>query len=172
MRNKFKVATLVFTAISTVCFTQVANATDGKSKYGVTVNQCVDVDNDGWEQNFCTDALMRSYAKIAQSTPANFDNNKVLHIFKGKGGDRIVVIDKTTKKVYTAAAAYQPLGKNKQRYIFDENSNKMCFYGGYREYRSSEDSEPNAPLCYHFRKDEYSSDYRFIKHECDGQICY
>lgn len=80
-----------------------------KSKFGVTVDECVHGDMDEYDQNFCSDKLMQSYAKIAKSTPANFDGNKVLHIFKGKGGDRIVVIDKTTKKVYTEQGAFQTL---------------------------------------------------------------
>jgi hypothetical protein len=149
--------------ISCAIIAQNANA-EGKSKYGVTVNYCKDGDMDEYNQDFCSDALMKSYAKIANSTPANFDGNKVLHIFKGKGGDRIVVIDKTTKKVYPEAEAYQPLGKTKQKYIFNNGSNKMCFYGGYMAYRSAEESEPNAPLCYDFGKSEYSSDYGFMKH--------
>ena len=157
-----KFASTAFIIISILGLTQNANA-QGKSKFGVTVDECVHGDMDEYDQNFCSDSLIQSYAKIAKSTPANFDGNKVLHIFKGKGGDRIVVINKTTKEVYTEQGAFQPLSSpnpkikttKKQKYMFSRNSNKLCFEGDYSAYRSAMSSESQGkPLCYTFSNDE------------------
>lgn len=155
-----KFASTAFIIISILGLTQNANA-QGKSKFGVSVYGCINADMDEYDQNFCSDSLMQSYAKIAKSTPANFDGNKVLHIFKGKGGDRIVVIDKATKEVYTEPGAFQPLSSpnpkikttKKQKYMFNKNSNKFCFEGDYTAYRSAMSSE-YKPLCFTFKNDE------------------
>lgn len=162
--KKTTLATLTIATMAVVAL-QPAHA-QAKSKFGVTVDECVHWDMDEYDQNFCSDKLMQSYAKIAKSTPANFDGNKVLHIFKGKGGDRIVVIDKTTKKVYTEQGAFQTLtspyanvkSEKKQKYTFNRNSNKMCFEGEYMAYREATDSESEGkPLCFSFVKDASSS---------------
>ncbi len=69
-----KFASTAFIIISILGLTQNANA-QGKSKFGVTVDECVHGDMDEYDQNFCSDSLIQSYAKIAKSTPANFDGN-------------------------------------------------------------------------------------------------
>lgn len=167
--KKTTLAALAFATMAVVT-SQPAHA-QGKSKFGITVNECVHGEMDEYQQNFCSDALMKSYAAAAKSKPVNFDTNKILHIFKGKGGDRIVVIDKATKKVYTEQGAFQPLTSpfakvksvKKQKYTFTHNSNKLCFEGQYMAYRQAMDSESEGkPLCFSFVKDEYadSNGYR------------
>jgi len=139
------------------------------SKYGVTVETCgYDYD----EEDFCTDKLLRNYAKVLKNRKANFNNNKILYIFEtsesgyaGKKPYRMVVINKDTKKVsplrYAFSEAHDGTGKkvainNKGEAIqfdFSPKSDKFCFSGTIDAYRDSYGYQ-DGPFCFKYDKED------------------
>ncbi|MBE0407708.1 MULTISPECIES: hypothetical protein [Psychrobacter] len=141
------------------------------SKYGVTVDMCgFDYD----EEDFCTDKLLKSYAKVLKNREANFDNNKILYIFEtsesgynGKKPYRLVVINKDTKTVsplsYSLSDAKDSRGNpvtiNKKgetiHFDFSPKTDKFCFSGNIDAYRNSYGYE-DGPFCFKYDR-EYQS---------------
>jgi len=154
-------SSLIFFGVSTQVNAQV-------SKYGVTVDRC-SFDYD--EENFCTDKLLRSYAKVLKNREANFDKNKILYIFEtndsgynGKKPYRIVVINKDTKKVsplsYYFSEAHDgrgnPIAVNKKgeniHFDFSRKTDKFCFSGNIDAYRDSYGYN-DEPFCFTYNKE-------------------
>lgn len=141
------------------------------SKYGVTVNTC-EFDYD--EENFCTDKLLKSYAKVLKSREANFNRNKILYIFEtsesgysGKKPYRMVVINKDTKTVsplsYSFSEAHDGTGKkvaiNKKgeamHFDFSPKTDRFCFSGHIDAYRNSYGYQ-DGPFCFKYDKESQS----------------
>lgn len=139
------------------------------SKYGVTVETCgYDYD----EEDFCTDKLLRNYAKVLKNRKANFNNNKILYIFEtsesgyiGKKPYRMVVINKDTKRVSPVSYAFSEAHDGRGNRVaintkgeaihfdFSPKSDKFCFSGNIDAYRNSYGYQ-DGPFCFKYDKED------------------
>ncbi len=139
--------------------------TSGRSAFGITVTRCqFEFD----KQDFCVDERMQTFAEVVAKRKPNFDNDKLLYIFKGQAGAiisdaeremyRAVVMDKKKKTVvplrHALGHAYDESGDKRLavndrgetlEYRFDSHSNKLCFIGNIYAYRDSFSYHANAP---------------------------
>ena len=143
-----------FTLMFAMCllgFIQPSMAQERKSKFGITVSPCwFDMDED----NFCSDALMKKFAQIIHNRPANFVQNQLLYIYKGKYHYRMVVMDKQRKTVqpfrWGFAPAEQAVNDKGEKLVFqfDTQSPQFCVWGNIEAYRDSYSYYNNQPFCF------------------------
>lgn len=115
----------------------------GKTKFGISVDECRNADMDITNENFCSDANMRKFAQVMKTQKANFDKTKILYLYKSKASynnHRAVVIDPKLKKAYTTYYAFEV--PSVSAFSFSKDSNKFCVKGAIIAYRSTQDYDP------------------------------
>lgn len=152
----------------------MANAADIKTKYGITVLNCV---HDYGLEDYCSDKTMKKLAQVMKTQDPNFADDKILYTYKGLADPNyysVVVMDAKKKTVDTFSILFKPMAQkvnkkgDKIEFNFKKNSPILCVKGiPYRYQEMSEYLPAEMPkgACYKYVDFSNNGDYDLLYDE-------